>query len=481
MQPAIFGAVTRRKRLLWYSVSLDTLRGFAIFLTVAALVALAFFGYRHWEAWALERQATSLVEEARDLTARLHARGDLVQFADEFATGRELLRQAEEARGKGDLRTTVDKGRQSRDVLAAVLNVLDQRGEGGGEAQFISVSGNVEFRRKAGNDWEEARHRVVLASGDHVRTGANGSADIMFSDGSLYTVSPNSSIVVDRRASGPRGEQSVRMQHGWLSLMTTENPANVETPEARARVSPDSEAFVAYEEESRSGRIGAVRGAVEVSNQAGQVRSLGDLQQVVQEGALLSDAQPLPAQPQLMAPADKREIDASRQREVVLSWLPVDGATGYTLQVSRNRLFGDNVIDARRRGKTSARLRIQGEGNFQWRVAAEGGDDERGPWSAVRLFRVASGANRNRNEDTVPPELEIDEAVGYGSIFIVEGRTEAGATVEVNGEAVQVNADGSFTKTIQLVGEGWSFIEVRARDAWGNTVDRRRRVYIDSP
>jgi hypothetical protein len=80
----------------------------------------------------------------------------------------------------------------------------------------------------------------------------------------------------------------------------------------------------------------------------------------------------------------------------------------------------------------------------------------------------------------VPPELEIEEAVGYGSIFIVEGRTEAGATVEVNGEAVQVNADGSFTKTIQLVGEGWSFIEVRARDAWGNTVDRRRRVYIDS-
>lgn len=472
--------MARKKRLLWYSISLDTLRGFAIFLMLAALVALAFFGYRHWEAWALERQATSLVEEARDLTARLHARGELPQFADEFATGRELLHQAEEARARGDLRTTVDRGRQSRDVLAAVLNMLEQKGESG-EAQFLAVHGDVEFRRADSNDWEEARHRVVLSSSDRVRTGPNGSADIMFSDGTFYTVSPNSSIVVTRRGGGSRNEQAVRMEHGWLNLMTRDNPTRVETPDAQARVSPESEAFVSYEEESRSGRIGAVRGEVQVSNEAGQVRRLDELEQVVQEGALLSEAEPLPAQPQLMAPADRREIDAGRQREVVLSWLPVDSATGYTLQVSRNKLFGDNVIEDDGRTKTSARLRIQGEGNFSWRVAAEGRERERGPWSAVRAFRIASNGRGSHSEDVVPPELVIEEAVGYGSIFIVEGRTEAGATVEVNGEPVQVNADGTFTKTTQLVGEGWSSIEVRARDAWGNTVDRRRRVYVDSP
>ena len=180
-------------------------------------------------------------------------------------------------------------------------------------------------------------------------------------------------------------------------------------------------------------------------------------------------------------PADKREIDPSRQRELVLSWLPVERATGYTLQVSRSPLFGDNVVEDEGRSKTSARLRIQGDGSFRWRVAAEGRDGERGPWSAVRMFRIASKAAAGGGEDTEPPELVIEDAVGYGSIFIVEGKTEAGATVEVNGEPVQVAADGSFTKTTQLLGEGWSFIEVRARDAWGNTADRRRRVYIDSP
>jgi len=466
--------------MAWYSVSLDTLRSFAIFLVVAALVALAFFGYRHWEAWALERQAASLVEEARDLVARLHARGELPQFAEEFATGRELLHQAEESRAKGDLRTTVERARRSRDVLAAVLGMLEQKGDGG-EAQFISVHGNAEFRRADSNDWEEARNRVVLRSGDRVRTGANGSADIVFSDGTFYTVSPNSSIVISRRVAGARNEQSVTMEHGWLNLMTTESPTRVETPDAEARVSPDSEAFVTYEEQTRSGRIAAVRGAVQVRNASGQVRELGDLEQIVQEGSLLSDAKPLPAQPQLTVPADKREIDVSRQREVTLAWLPVQNATGYTLQVSRNRLFGDNIIDVSGRTKTSARLRVQGEGNFLWRVAAEGRGNERGPWSPVRLFRIATKASDSGGEDHEPPELVIDDAVGYGSIFIVEGRTEAGATVEVNGEPVQVNADGSFTKTTQLLGEGWSFIEVRARDTWGNTVDRRRRVYIDSP
>ena len=55
----------------------------------------------------------------------------------------------------------------------------------------------------------------------------------------------------------------------------------------------------------------------------------------------------------------------------------------------------------------------------------------------------------------------------YGSIFIVAGRSEPGAQVEVNGEQVKIDADGAFTKTVQLTKEGWSIIEIRARDALG--------------
>jgi hypothetical protein len=51
--------------------------------------------------------------------------------------------------------------------------------------------------------------------------------------------------------------------------------------------------------------------------------------------------------------------------------------------------------------------------------------------------------------------------------------------VEINGEPVQVEADGSFTKTIQVTKEGWSFIEVRARDADGNETAVNPRVFVE--
>lgn len=468
-----------RRRIGWHTISLDTLRGLTILLAILVLVGAGFFGYRHWEGWALDRQAGGLIEEARGLYGRLHSRGDLQEFREEAGTGRRLLQEAEQLYADGDLRQAAERGRKSRDVLAAILHVLERKGERG-EASFISVHGNVEYRRGDRDEWQEVRTRVQLASGDRVRTGSNGSAEIMFEDGTLYTVNPNSSIVITRRRSAGGNEQTVRMEHGWLGLMTAETPTRVEMPDAEAQVASDSEAIVSYEQGSRTGRIASVRGSVEVSNEGGQRRSLGELEQVVQQGSVLSEPEPLPPAPQLMAPTDMREVDASRNDELTLTWLPVEGARSYALQVSRNSLFADNVIADSGRRKTSARLGIRGEGSFFWRVAAEDPRGEKGPWSAHRSFRVAA-AGAAPEVDGKPPDLVIEDAVGYGSIFIVEGRTDPGVRVEINGEPVQVDAQGSFTKTIQLAGEGLSFIEVRASDAWGKTTERRIRVYVESP
>jgi hypothetical protein len=469
--------MARKRRIGWYSISLDTLRGWGMFLLVAVLVAAAVFGYRYWEGWALDRRATELIAEGNELIQGLRDKPDIAQFAADFATGRDFVRQAESAYAGGDVRTAVEVGKQGRNILAAILTYAERKGTG--EAHFLSVQGDVEFRARGAGDWVAARRGQVLESGDHVRTSSSGSAQIMFSDGTLYTVNPNSAIVVTRRTESSGTGQVVKIAYGLLNLFTQDNPSRVETPEAEAEVSPETEAFVGYEERSKSGRFGAVRGEVKVSTPGGMERRLGDLEQVTQEGGLLSETRRLPLPPNLVSPAENREIDASRNDEVVLEWDPVPGATGYELQVGRNKLFVDNVVDDTGRRKNSARLGIRGDGTFMWRVAAERGDEGRGPWSATRTFRVTSYRANGEGDDT-PPELTILDVDRYGSIFIVEGRTEAGASVEVNGEPVTVSADGTFTKTIQLVGEGWSFIEVKARDAWGNEADRRRRVFIES-
>jgi hypothetical protein len=167
-------------------------------------------------------------------------------------------------------------------------------------------------------------------------------------------------------------------------------------------------------------------------------------------------------------------------RQVVLAWNPVPGAGRYALQVSRNHLFVDNVIDVGNRTRTRATLGLRGEGTFQWRVAAFK-DGVQGPWSRARKFRVASFRSGLGEKDKTPPELDLADVKSYGSIFIVGGRSEPGARIEINGEQVKTEADGSFTKTVQLSKDGWSFIEIRVRDASGNETLRRHRVFVENP
>jgi len=473
----------RRLRLRWYSLSLDTVRGWLRFAGALFLVATALFAYRLWERHAMRGQAAEWIAEARAIEQRVLERGEAPRFADELTTGRQLLRDAREAYADEQYRRASDFGRRGRNVLGAVLELVEGGGARG-EAHFITVQGGVEMRRGGAGAWQTARTRETLRPGDAVRTAANGSAEIMFSDGTLFTLRPSTFLAVPASRSGGSGEQGVEMGYGWLNLATARNASRVTTPRAEARVAQDSEAFVTYDRESGRGRFGTIRGDVEVSTAEGARRRVGTLEQVVQVGGDLSAARRLPAAPSPLSPQENAEIDPGRTSELVLEWTPVDGAAGYTLQVARNRLFVDNVIEDSRRRKASARLGIRGEGSFQWRVAAETGDGGQGPWSDPRSFRVAAfGADGAAGGGAAPepPSLEILATNRYGSIFIVEGRTDPGAIVEVDGEPVSVNASGSFSKTAQLVGEGWSFIVVRSRDTWGNVTEKRLRVYLENP
>ncbi|MEM8930832.1 MAG: hypothetical protein AAGE94_06645, partial [Acidobacteriota bacterium] len=68
----------------------------------------------------------------------------------------------------------------------------------------------------------------------------------------------------------------------------------------------------------------------------------------------------------------------------------------------------------------------------------------------------------------------------YGRLLIIAGRTEAGATLEINGVTGKVGPDGSFSETIEIDDEGFVFVESVATDGAGNATRDRRRVFIDS-
>jgi hypothetical protein len=466
----------------WYSISVDTLRGWGLLLLLLVLLVVSWQGYRLWERRALAGEAQAALADARILLQKLEPQGK-AGYKNEYDLAWKSFVEAQEQLKRSSFRAALASAERCRNILLSISDALSPQ-SGSGQAQFVSLHGEVEFRRGNSEEWEEARGRLWLHSGDNVRTGSGGSAEIIFADGTLYTARPNTQFVVSsvRSAGAGQAEQAIQMEYGWVDLNTSNRPSRVVTPGAQANVRRDSEAFVAYDRESRRGRYGAVRGGLDLTSQGGVERQVGPLQQVTQTGDLLSAAAPLPGRPQPIAPTDHLEIDPSRDRQVVLSWSPVAGAPYYALQVSRNHLFVDNIINVERRTKTRATLGVRGEGTFQWRVAAFDSGGAKGPWSTSRQFRVASLRSAGSGEkDETPPTLDLADVKSYGNIFIVGGKTEPGSKVVVGGEVVKVDAAGSFTKTVQLTKEGWSFIEIRASDGWGNETVKRHRVFVEVP
>ena len=111
------------------------------------------------------------------------------------------------------------------------------------------------------------------------------------------------------------------------------------------------------------------------------------MQQVVQTGDLLSEPATAARPARALEPADNDDLDLQSADKVVLAWEQVPNAARYSLQVSRNHLFVDNIIDVSNRTKTRATLGLRGEGTFQWRVAAYGKDGSRGRGASFEISR----------------------------------------------------------------------------------------------
>ncbi len=79
----------------------------------------------------------------------------------------------------------------SRSPIPAGRWAAPGRGEQG-DASFIFVEGDVSLQRAGRSTFEPARQRQPLFDGDFVKAGKTGSAEIMFFDGTLYTIRPGS-------------------------------------------------------------------------------------------------------------------------------------------------------------------------------------------------------------------------------------------------------------------------------------------------
>jgi hypothetical protein len=465
----------------WYLISIDRLK------QIGLVILLLLLGGAGWWFWQSQKgnpkaNAESAIADARQALNALASSPQYNARRAEFNRAQQKLDEAnrlfaatkyEEAQG-----VAVESSQISRTVLSGGEDTEN-------DARFIAVEGDVQFQKGGAGAWKEAEVRTPLFNGDFVKTGGRASAELMFSNGTVYTVGPNAllEIYAAMKPGSAQKTNAVTMQVGSVEVETDDQSSSVRTPGSEVVVENKSLAQVDVDHESKATDVTAARGASSVTPAAGgpAVRLVaGERVSASPQGALTQVKKVAPP-PQLMSPGDNNVLQYSSDLQVELLWQPDPAASpapsAYQLQVSRSRLFSTQEINSRRT-KNSARAKITDQGAFFWRVASVGPGGEVGPFSLPRRFRVIGGGSTGI-VDKVPPKLALKAPFPLGGPFFnISGVAEPGASVFINEEEVDVESTGEFQKVISFPKVGRNDVVVKAIDPSGNQTVQSQTVIV---
>ncbi|MDQ3281023.1 MAG: FecR domain-containing protein [Acidobacteriota bacterium] len=460
----------------WYLISIDRLKQIGL---IVLLLLLAGAGYWFWQNQKgnPKTNAESAIEDARQALNALAASADFNVHRSEFNRAQQKLDEATSQLAKSRFQEARDAAVESQTISRAALS----GGEMENDAQFLTVEGRVEYQKGSSSEWKDADPRTPLVNGDWVKTGDRSSAELIFSNGSLYTVGPNALLEI-YAAVNPATRQktnAVQMRVGSVEVATANDSSAVHTAGTQVVVDSESTTQVGFDKDQQTTAVVATRGGAEVRPASGgaAVRlAIGEKVSSNPQG-VISPVKKLTMPPALLSPGDNQVFQLSSDLKVELMWDAREGASGYLLQVSRSRLFSTQEINTKR-SKTSALARVTSEGAFYWRVAAVGPDGDVGPFSTFRRFRV-SGGNKPTSDRTAPAlTLKVPFHVG-GQYYTIAGSTEPGATVFINDEEVDVESSGAFQKLIAVAKVGRNTIVIKAVDAAGNQTVQSQTVIVE--
>jgi len=135
--------------------------------------------------------------------------------------------------------------------------------------------------------------------------------------------------------------------------------------------------------------------------------------------------------------------------------------------------FARPLYDRRGQRPTQMELRSLEAGEYFWRVAAQDSAGTEGGFSDVWRFTIGKTAAAA----ATPPPLSVEVLELKANVLHVSGRTEPGVQLTVNGERLDVQADGSFDEFLTFEG-GATAILVRATSARGGIAELRRRAVV---
>jgi FecR protein len=356
-------------------------------------------------------------------------------------------------------------------------------------ARFTTLEGNVKVKTVGTFEWVNADRAMVLRKSDLVRTGAGSAAEITFFDGTVVHVRPDSLITIEETSEDPstkRRKVAWHISSGEVQFNAPRPGAGgsereISTPTLRTTTREAAAGGVAVQESGES-NIKLYSGTAKVETKTGETLQLEANTQVkVDAAGKAAPAHSLPPVPALLAPQHQTEItyqDPARAT-TLLVWKPVPAAAGYHVMLDYNAYFNRPLVD--RSGITESSVEVRGldVGKYYWRVAAVDKDGVEGSFSAFSRFTFSRPQGGARGTGDPPPIL-IESIEVRQNILQVRGRTEPGATLTVNGQRVDVAADGGFNEFIQLPAEkaGRQIVVFRAVGINGGVAQTQRSVMV---
>lgn len=464
----------------WFIIPIRKIAAWGLLGVVVA--GAGFLGYRTYVKTrpSAEERARTEIESAAALLVQATATVGIGRPGSNLTRAADLLQEARNVMGDQRFdeafRLAVESESYSRRVIGRL------KSDENGDASFIFVEGDVTLQRAGRSNFESAKQRVPLFDGDFIKTGRTGSAEIMFTDGTLFTIRPGSLFEVRRPTAAEGSGSEVKMVSGAVNVYTSTSPSTVSTDDATAAIERNSRVSVDVAQGEKT-EVTTYRGRTTVSTGLNTV-TLEGRQRVVaaaRTGAL-STRVLLPEAPVPILPADNRTFDLTGGGDVDLRWSRVPDAARYRIQISRSRLFvpDANEVDLDDRTGLSTRIKVSREGPYFWRLAAINRAGVSSDWSSVRRFRMLQEPVHSGTADTTPPELTVYPPQQMGNLFLIFGKTEHGAVVTVNADPADVATDGTFKKTVTIERDGYAMLVIKAVDASGNETIRRMRVFVES-
>ncbi|MDM7923632.1 MAG: FecR domain-containing protein [Pyrinomonadaceae bacterium] len=314
-------------------------------------------------------------------------------------------------------------------------------------AKIISFEGDVRITRAATRETIVVTKQTYAAAGDTIQTQSDGKAVIQMIDGSVFSVRPNSTVVI-RDNSSLFGGRNVRvaLDDGQLNVRTQEQMDGqnvVEMMDSETKLREQTDASFNADAATNGGEIRISRGSVETTV-GGQTATITENEFAAVNNGKISDREKLMLAPRPANPANAAQmVDSSGSGvSVAFSWSDDSpGVASYHLQVARSPYFALDSILVDRSGLTSREFRLAGisPGTYYWRIKSSARSGQMSEWSEPARFNVARGSS---NSGIDVSEWNV-ERVG-GTVYILSGRTRPGLLVRAQGREVFAGGDGSF-------------------------------------